>query len=100
MTAPTAAGLLGRRRSGMSRGAPQQVYRRDTLSAGHRLNRTRIAQAAASAAGAKDHRARRIAERIVTRHGADLVVEDSLYGLRTPRRDSSAQTLDGHHSIT
>ncbi|MFF3514481.1 zinc ribbon domain-containing protein [Streptomyces sp. NPDC002573] len=63
-------------RTANTAGAPQQAYRRDTLSAGHRLNRTRIAQAAASAAEAKDHRARRIAERIVTRHGADLVVED------------------------
>ncbi|MEU6648268.1 transposase, partial [Streptomyces sp. NPDC046900] len=57
-------------------GVPQQAYRRDTLSAGYRLNRARLAEAAATWAAARDHRARRIAERIITRHGANLVVED------------------------
>ncbi|MGW5259196.1 hypothetical protein ACWERW_41155 [Streptomyces sp. NPDC004012] len=46
------------------------------MSAGYRLNRARLAEAAATAAAAKDHRARRIAERIVTDHGANLTVED------------------------
>ncbi|MGI5135057.1 zinc ribbon domain-containing protein [Streptomyces sp. CA-106110] len=40
------------------------------------LNRAKLAEAAATAAAAKDHRARRIAERIVADHGANLTVED------------------------
>jgi hypothetical protein len=40
------------------------------------LNRARLAQAAVTAAAAKDHRARRIAEHIIDDHGANLVVED------------------------
>jgi hypothetical protein len=55
---------------------PRQAYRKDTLSAGYRLDRARIAEAAASAAEAKDHRARRIAAGIVGEHGAHLIVED------------------------
>ncbi|MFF3877884.1 zinc ribbon domain-containing protein [Streptomyces sp. NPDC001978] len=55
---------------------PKQAYRRDALSAGYRFNRARLAEAAATAAAAKDHRARHIAERIVAGHGANLVVED------------------------
>lgn len=54
----------------------KQAYRRDALSAGYRFNRARLAEAAATAAAAKDHRARRIAERTVAGHGANLVVED------------------------
>ncbi|MFI6361031.1 transposase, partial [Streptomyces sp. NPDC050743] len=57
-------------------GVPKQGYRRDALSAGYRLNRARLAEAAATAAAAKDHRARRIAADIITDHGANLVVED------------------------
>ncbi|REE58467.1 hypothetical protein BX257_0890 [Streptomyces sp. 3212.3] len=55
-------------------GVPKQAYRRDDLSAGYRRNRARLAEAAATAA--KDHRARRIAGRIVADHGANLTVED------------------------
>ncbi|MGI5143115.1 transposase [Streptomyces sp. CA-106110] len=66
----------GGARAANKAGVPKQAYRRDTLSAGYRLNRARIAEAAATAAAAKDHRARRIAERIVAEHGANLVVED------------------------
>ena len=40
------------------------------------LNRAKLTEAAATAAAAKDHRARRIAERIVAEHGANLTVED------------------------
>ncbi|MEU1600612.1 hypothetical protein ABZ468_49760 [Streptomyces sp. NPDC005708] len=40
------------------------------------LNRARLAEAAATAAAAKDHRARRIAGCITAGHGANLVVED------------------------
>jgi hypothetical protein len=57
-------------------GVPKQAYRKDDLSAGYRRDRARIAEAAASAAEAKDHRARRIAAGIVGEHGAYLVVED------------------------
>ena len=57
-------------------GVPQQAYRRDVLPAGYRVNRARLAEAAARAAAAKDHRARRIAEDIVAGHGATLTVED------------------------
>jgi len=57
-------------------GIPKQAYRRQALSAGYRLNRAKLAEAAATLAAAKDHRARRIAERIITDHGANLTVED------------------------
>lgn len=66
----------GGARAANKAGVPKQAYRRDTLSTGYRLNRARLAEAAATAAAAKDHRARRIAERIVSRHGANLTVED------------------------
>ncbi|MDT0469707.1 transposase [Streptomyces gibsoniae] len=78
-----AAGLPGRAvampagaRTANKAGVPKQAYRRDTLSAGYRLNRARLAETAATAATAKDHRARRIAEETVTGHGTNLVVED------------------------
>jgi hypothetical protein len=57
-------------------GVPKQAYRRDDLSAGYRRNRARLAEAAATAAAAKDHRARRIAERIVGDHGPNLTAQD------------------------
>ncbi|WP_311698583.1 zinc ribbon domain-containing protein [Streptomyces gibsoniae] len=55
---------------------PKQAYRRDSLSAGYRLNRARLAEAAATQAAAQDHRARRIAEDITAAHSANLIVED------------------------
>jgi hypothetical protein len=92
-------------------GVPKRAYRKDDLSAGYRLDRARIAEAAASAAAAKDHRARRIAAEIVGEHGANLVVEDCdirtwfrLWGKRlqatTPGRliaaiDHEAQRIGG-----
>jgi hypothetical protein len=57
-------------------GVPKQAYRKDDLSAGYRRDRARIAEAAAGAAEAKDHRARWIAAGIVGEHGAHLTVED------------------------
>ncbi|MGW2698303.1 zinc ribbon domain-containing protein, partial [Streptomyces sp. NPDC001296] len=57
-------------------GMPKQPYRRDSLSASFRLNRARLAEAAATQAAAKDHRARRIAEDITADHSANLIVED------------------------
>jgi hypothetical protein len=78
-----AAGLAERQitvpggaRAANAAGVPKQAYRKDDLSAGYRLDRARIAEAAASATQAKDHRARRIAAEIVGAHGAHLVVED------------------------
>jgi hypothetical protein len=66
----------GSARAANAAGVPKQAYRKDDLSAGYRLDRARIAEAAASAAAAKDHRARRIAADIVGEHGAHLTVED------------------------
>jgi hypothetical protein len=43
-------------RAATKTGVPQQAYRRDVLSAGYRINRARLAEAAARAAAAKDHR--------------------------------------------
>ncbi|MFI6361097.1 transposase, partial [Streptomyces sp. NPDC050743] len=66
----------GGARAANKAGVPKQAYRRDALSAGYRFNRARLAEAAATAAAAKDHRARRIAADIVADHGANLTVED------------------------
>jgi hypothetical protein len=66
----------GGARAANAAGVPKRAYRKDILSAGYRLDRARIAEAAASAAEAKDHRARRIAAEIVGEHGANLVIED------------------------
>ncbi|MGI5518136.1 zinc ribbon domain-containing protein [Streptomyces sp. CA-106131] len=66
----------GGARAANEAGVPKQAYRRDSLSAGYRFNRARLAEVAATAVAAKDHRARRIAEEIISGHGANLVVED------------------------
>ncbi|WP_406425095.1 zinc ribbon domain-containing protein [Streptomyces sp. NBC_00842] len=66
----------GGARAANKAGIPKQAYRRDNLSAGYRHTRARLAESAATAAAARDHRARRIAERIVGAQGANLVVED------------------------
>ncbi|MGW9027709.1 hypothetical protein ACWGQ5_26800 [Streptomyces sp. NPDC055722] len=66
--------IPGGARTANKAGVPKQAFRRDALSAGYRLKRARLAEAAATAA--KDHRARRIAERVVADHGPNLVVED------------------------
>jgi hypothetical protein len=78
-----AAGLPGQAvevpqgaRAANKAGVPKQAYRRDTLSAGYRLNRAKLTEATATQAAAKDHRAWRITEHIVADHGANLVVED------------------------
>ncbi|MGW1726397.1 transposase, partial [Streptomyces sp. NPDC002306] len=57
-------------------GVPRQAYRSDVLSAGYRMGRARLVEAAAGTAAAKDQRARRIAERVVEAHGVRLTVED------------------------
>ncbi|WP_202919658.1 zinc ribbon domain-containing protein [Streptomyces adustus] len=71
-----AVAVPGGARAAGKAGVPRQAYRRDALSVSYRLNRARLAEAAATAAAAKDQRARRIAETIVATHGANLTVED------------------------
>ncbi|GAB2995965.1 hypothetical protein GCM10023080_072710 [Streptomyces pseudoechinosporeus] len=57
-------------------GVPKQAFRRDDLSTGYRELRARQAEAAASAAEHRRHRARSVAREIVAAHGPVLVVED------------------------
>ncbi len=71
-----AVGVPNGARAANRAGVSRQAYRRDALAGGYRLNRARLAEAAATAAAAKDHRARRIAQDIVAAHGANLTVED------------------------
>ncbi|MGW3155752.1 zinc ribbon domain-containing protein [Streptomyces sp. NPDC001089] len=72
---PRTDSLPGGARALNQAGVPRQAYRRDALSAGYRINRARLAEAAATAAAAKDHRARRIAAQIVGSHGVQLTAE-------------------------
>jgi hypothetical protein len=67
----------GGARAANKAGVPTQAYRRDTLSTGYRANRARLAELAASAAAAKDHRARATAADLVAAHGGNLVIEDT-----------------------
>ncbi|MFI9581083.1 transposase [Streptomyces sp. NPDC052236] len=57
-------------------GKPQQAYRRDTVSTSFRTLRARHSAAAASAAEASRHRAKKIAATLVAAHGPNLTVED------------------------
>ncbi|GGY12324.1 hypothetical protein [Streptomyces tanashiensis] len=57
-------------------GVPKQAFRRDRLSHGYRELRARQAEAAASAAEYRRHRARAVARDIVAAHGPRLTVED------------------------
>ncbi|MEU1227085.1 transposase [Streptomyces sp. NPDC005828] len=57
-------------------GVPKQAFRRDRLSHGYREMRARQAEAAASAAEHRRHRARAVAREIVAAHGPRLTVED------------------------
>ncbi len=57
-------------------GRPQQTYRRDTVSTSYRNLRARHSAAAASAAEASHHRAKKIAAALVAVHGPNLTVED------------------------
>ncbi|MFI0444525.1 zinc ribbon domain-containing protein [Actinomadura sp. 6N118] len=57
-------------------GVPKQAHRHDELSNGYRATRARHAQASASAAERKRHRARHLARQIITTHGPNLTVED------------------------
>ncbi|WP_328773340.1 zinc ribbon domain-containing protein [Streptomyces sp. NBC_00286] len=55
---------------------PKQAFRRDRLSANYRELRARQAEAAASAAEHRRHRARAVAREIIAVHGPHLTVED------------------------
>lgn len=57
-------------------GVPKQAFRRDHLSANYRELRARQAEAAASAAEHRRHRARAVAREIIAAHGPHLTVED------------------------
>ncbi|MFH8620969.1 transposase [Streptomyces vietnamensis] len=57
-------------------GVPKQAFRRDRLSVGYRELCARQAEAAASAAEHRRHRARTLARQIIAAHGPVLVVED------------------------
>ncbi|MGO4420103.1 transposase, partial [Streptomyces sp. MCAF7] len=59
-----------------SDGVPKQAFRRDRLSNSYRRLRARQAEAAASAAEYRRHRARAVARAIVAVHGPNLTVED------------------------
>ncbi|RZB15713.1 transposase [Streptomyces sp. F001] len=66
----------GGARDARSDGVPKQAYRRDRLSANYRKMRARQAEAAASAAEYRRHRARAVARDIIATHGPHLTVED------------------------
>ncbi|MER7826229.1 transposase [Streptomyces sp. NPDC096097] len=73
---PKTVGVPGGARDSRSDGVPKQAFRRDRLSHGYRELRARQAEAAASAAEYRRHRARAVAREIVAAHGARLTVED------------------------
>ncbi|MFJ3928090.1 zinc ribbon domain-containing protein [Streptomyces sp. NPDC090022] len=68
--------MPGGARDSRSDGVPKQAFRRDRLSNCHRQQRARQAEAAASAAEYRRHRARTVARETVAAHGPVLVVED------------------------
>ncbi|MFF0472356.1 transposase [Streptomyces sp. NPDC004284] len=68
--------MPGGGRDARSDGVPKQAFRRDRLSHGYRELRARQAEAAASAAECRRHRARAVAREIVAVHGPHLTVED------------------------
>jgi len=73
---PKTVTVAGGARDSRSDGVPKQAFRRDRLSAGYRRQRARQAEAAASAAEYRRHRARAVARQIIAAHGPVLVVED------------------------
>ncbi|WP_327253440.1 transposase [Streptomyces sp. NBC_01244] len=66
----------GGARASRSDGVPKRAFRRDRLSTEYRELRARQAEAAASAAERRRHRARLLARQIIAAHGPVLVVED------------------------
>ncbi|WP_240667536.1 transposase [Streptomyces luteoverticillatus] len=73
---PKAVIVPGGARAARADGVPKQPFRRDRLSAGHRELRARQAEASASTAEYRRHRARAVARDIVAAHGPRLTVED------------------------
>ncbi|KAB2342116.1 zinc ribbon domain-containing protein [Actinomadura rudentiformis] len=73
---PKQVTVLGGARAARADGVPKQAYRRDELSGGYHRVRSRIAEAAASAAEHKRHRARALARNIIAVHGPVLTIED------------------------
>ncbi|MFJ9704633.1 hypothetical protein [Streptomyces sp. NPDC101234] len=66
----------GGARTARSDGVPEQAFRRDRLSNSYRKVRARQAEAAASAAERRRHRAGLVAREIIAAHGPNLTVED------------------------
>ncbi|MEU9115138.1 transposase [Streptomyces sp. NPDC048483] len=66
----------GGARDARTDGVPKQAFRRDRLSANYREQRARQAEAAASMAEHRRHRARTVARQIIASHGPNLTVED------------------------
>ena len=73
---PKAVAVPGGARAARVDGVPKQAFRRDRLSTGYRDLRSRQAEAAASTAEHRRHRARSLARQIIAAHGPALVVED------------------------
>ncbi|MCJ0875319.1 transposase, partial [Streptomyces sp. AP-93] len=73
---PKAVSVPGGARVARVDGVPKQAFRRDRLSTEYRELRARQAEAAASAAEHRRHRARLLAREIIAAHGPVLVVED------------------------
>lgn len=68
--------IPGGARVARSDGVPKQAFHRDRLSNGYQELRARQAEAAASAAEYRRHRARAVARDIIAVHGPNLTVED------------------------
>ncbi|MCJ0872492.1 transposase [Streptomyces sp. AP-93] len=73
---PKTVTVPGGARDARSDGVSKQAFRRDRISGGYRELRARQAEAAASMAEHRRHRARQVARQIIAIHGPVLVVED------------------------
>ncbi|MFF4574826.1 hypothetical protein [Streptomyces sp. NPDC001410] len=73
---PKAVTVPGGARDARSNGVPKQAFHRDRLSNGYQGLRAHQAEAAASTAEYRRHRARAVARDIIAVHGPHLTVED------------------------
>ncbi len=73
---PKAVTVPGGARAARVDGVPKQAFRHDRISGGYRDLRAHQAEAAASAAEHRRHRARQVARQIIATHGPLLVIED------------------------
>lgn len=73
---PRTVTVPGGARAARVDGVPKQAFRRDRISTGYRDLRSHQAEAAASTAEHRRHRARSLARQIIAAHGPVLVVED------------------------